>query len=245
MNRAICKLSFRESAIWIAPVVILLGIWILLAPSPFRYFDAATSLLGLALGFLLGFRIFWDGGGVRPFLFSCAFSPTRLFTVRWLFGMAIIIACWLMVALLIASGIRQTTQVALFSNGWYPMVRWMELQVLFCFIISTLLAYQGTVLLVVWHRFQGRQRFKGFARASRIVLTILFTLSLVPVVVGIGAFLVMNVFYSAFSTSVQEMPMPYSALPWAMLNLGVPALVQTLIVPFAGRFCYRNMEIES
>lgn len=245
MNRVICRLSLRESALWITPVLILLVAWTLLAPSPFRYFDAATTLLGLVLGFLLGFRLFWDGGGVRPFLFSCAFSPVRLFTVRWLFGMAILAGTWLLVGLLIGLGVRQTTQVALFENGWYPMIRWMELQVLFCLVLSTLLAYQGTVLLVVWYRYQGRRRFKGLARIGRIMLTILFTLALVPVVIGAGAFLVVSAFYGAFSSSLQNMPMPYSALPWILLDLGVPALLQTVLVPLAGCFCYRNMEIES
>lgn len=245
MNRVICQLSFRESAIWVAPVLILLVTWTLLSPSPLRFFDAATTLLGLALGLLLGFRIFWDGGGVRPFLFSCAFSPVRLFTVRWLYGMAVIVAAWLIVALLIGLGLRQTTQTVLFANGWYPMVRWMELEVLFCLVVSSLLAYQGTVFFVVWQRFQGRQRLKGFARAGRILLTIVFTLYLVPVVVGIGASLVFSAFFSAFTTSAREMPLPWAALPWVVLILGLPALLQTVYVPLAGRYCYRNMEIES
>ncbi len=245
MNRVICLLSLRESAIWIFPLLCFLFAWVLLSTAPLRYYDPALTLFGVILGGLLAFRIFRDSPGVRPFLFSRAFSPSRLFTVRWLFGMGVLASVWLVVAILIGLGIRQSVQTSLFVNGWYPMIRFMELQCLFGFITASLLFYQGTAFFLTLYYFEGRRRFKGWTRVGRILLTVFSSLYVILGAVGLGAVLITTGFYDNFDNTLHPLTLSYGTVPTLVVVFAVPALVQTLLVPFAGRYCYKNQEIES
>lgn len=245
MNRVICQLSFRESAVWVFPVLFFLVAWVLFSESPLRYFDAAITLFGGILGGLLGFRIFRDSPGVRPFLFSRAFSPVRLFMVRWLFGMGVLAATWIVVALLIALGVRQSVQVTLFAGGWYPMIRFMELQSLLGLVTASLLLYQGTVFFLVLSGYEGRQRFKGWTRVGRILLTVVFSMYAILALVGLGAFLIYFGFHANFGETVLAAWLSNRMLSDLVPLFVLPALLQTLLVPFAGRYCYKHQEIES
>ncbi|MCL2742510.1 MAG: hypothetical protein FWE67_01515, partial [Planctomycetaceae bacterium] len=133
MNRVIIRLAFRESGMYIVPIIIVLFAYILLKLDPLRFFDTPIAVLAAMLGFFLAWRSFADYGNVRSFLFSRAFTPTRFFIVRWLFGVGVILAAGLIIASFLIYGIRQGVQQLLFANGWFPMVRFEELHVLMCY----------------------------------------------------------------------------------------------------------------
>jgi hypothetical protein len=236
MNKLICSWSFRESAVWVIPVILIALVYILAKPTPFRFFDGLETALGVALGFLLGFRIFWDGGGVRPFLFSRAFSPTRFFLVRWSFGLGVLLATWGIIAVLFAAGIRELVQTAAFQNGWFPMIRYLELRSLLSAVPISICVYQTTVFFVVWYRFLGNRRYQGFEKIRRFVMTILAALCLIQALFFIGALF--------FATAIVSLPVTPEC-PDLFLIFGIPALFQTLIMPFCGQYCYCTQEIES
>jgi len=239
MNRIILQLSFRESAVWSVPIILAIFGYALFGSAPLRYYDNAFALLGAALGGVLGFRIFWDGGGVRPFLFSRAFSPTRLFMVRWLYGMTVLAGTWIIVALIIGSGLRQTVQTGLFQSGWYPMIRSMELQSLLTLASISLLFYQTTAFFVIRHRFYGRERYKGFVLWLRYFVTIV--LSIYVLIFGGGLLMLVGIgcFFGGQIGFSRALILPF------LLTFSLPAVLQTILVPICGRFCYTNQEIES
>ena len=239
MNRVILQLSFRESAVWSIPVILAIFGYTLFGAAPLRYYDSAFALLGAALGGLLGFRVFWDGGGVRPFLFSRTFSPTRLFTVRWLYGMAVLVGTWLIVAIIIGCGLRQAVQVGCFHSGWYPMIRLMELESLMTLASISLLFYQTTVFFVIRHRFLGRRRYKGFSLRLRYFVTIILSIYILIY----GGILLFGVASDVLSTN--DTRFNREAIIAFLLVFALPAVLQTLLVPLCGRFCYMNQEIES
>ncbi len=239
MNRVIINLSFRESAVWAIPIILAIFGYSILGPAPLRFYDNAFALFGAALGGVLGFRIFWDGGGVRPFLFSRTFSPTRLFMVRWLFGMTVLFGTWITVAAMIGCGLRQAIQTGIFHSGWYPMIRLMELESLLTLVCVSLLFYQTTVFFVIRYRFFGKQRFKGFSFGLRYFVTIVLAIyvliygGILVAIVGVGTL------YG------QDTGFYRMLLPPFLLTIGLPAVLQTLFVSLCGRYCYTNQEIES
>ncbi len=241
MNRIICRWAFRESFVWVLPVILAMLLYVLLKPSPIRYFDGPLVLLGIAQGGLLGFRIFWDGRGVRAFLFSRSFSPGRFFMVRWLFGLGVLAITWATVALLLGGGVREAVQTSLFQNGWFPMIRRLELQTLPGLMLISTIVYQSTVFFVVRYRFFGQPRLKRFGWWSRLVLNVLLGLYTIPVVL-------MMLLYTLFVTGFQIVsgaPFYPSFFPYYLLMFGIPAALQTLLIPLCGRYCYCCQEIES
>ncbi len=245
MNRAILYLSFRETAFWIPPLLCFLFGWIVFVQEPLRYYDAMLALFAVLLGGVTAFRIFRDKPVLRPFLFSRAFSPCRLFTVRWLFGMGILTGTWLVAAILIGSGVRQQIQVSCFQNGWFPMMRFKELECLIGFVTISLLVFQTTTFLVTLHAFESRLRFKGWQNTGRVLLLLLFSVCVALGVVLLGVVLIASGFSASFGDDVQPFPLSRAAIRQALLLLTLPGVLQTLLVPLAGRYCYRNMEIES
>ena len=239
MNHVIFQLSFRESAVWAIPVILAIFGYTVFGAAPLRYYDNVFALLGAALGGILGFRVFWDGGGVRPFLFSRTFSPTRLFMVRWLYGMAVLTGTWIIVATIIGTGLRQTVQVACFQSGWYPMVRSMELESLLTLASISLLFYQTTVFFVIRYRFLGRQRYKGFSLGLRYFITIVLAIYVLIFSGGLLMFVGSGVFWASNVGFTRLLIVP------GLLIFTIPAVVQTLLVPLCGRYCYTNQEIES
>jgi hypothetical protein len=239
MNRLILQLSFRESAVWAIPIVLAIFGYTVFGSAPLRYFDNAFALLGAALGGVLGFRVFWDGGGVRPFLFSRTFSPTRLFMVRWLYGIAVLCGTWIIVAIIIGGGLRQAVQVGCFQSGWYPMVRSMELQSLMTLASISLLFYQTTVFWVIRYRFLGKRRYKGVSLWFRYFVTIV--LSIFVLIYGglLLMFVGSGLFWSGYVGFSRALMFPF------LLIFALPAVLQTVFVPLCGRYCYTNQEIES
>ena len=236
MNRVIIQWSLRESAAWTIPVCLAIFGYVLFVPFPLRMVDVFLTVGAVLLGGLPAFRIFWDGGGVRPFLFSRSFSPGRLFCVRWLTGMTFVLGTWIIVSIMIGSGLRQGIQMKLFENGWFPMIRFMELKSLVLPIFVSLIVYQTTVFFVVRHRFWGLPRLKGVRFWLRQIVSVLLSICLSFVLFGV----VMLVWISAFD--------PHSGgltIRDLSFLFGIPALAQTVFMPIAGRICYRNMEIES
>ncbi|HBT76931.1 MAG TPA: hypothetical protein DEB39_08395 [Planctomycetaceae bacterium] len=237
MNRFILRLAYGECAVFLWPVLLILGVYVLLVKEPFRFFDGTLALLACGLGTVLGFRIFWDGGGVRAFLFSRTFSPGRLFLVRWLFGLAIIFGVGIIMAGVFVTGLRQAVQTALFANGWFPTVRFSETQVLGTYVVAGLFSYHTTLLFVIRHRYLGVAKFKGTAFVLRGVVTtlmaILFIIAGIFCVVALGVDMTVQSGYARV------------AVPVLLLVFGLPTVLQSILVPICGIYCYKNQEVES
>ena len=237
MNRVICRLAFRESGMYIVPVILVLFSYILLKLDPLRYFDTNVAVLAALLGFFLAWRSFADYGGVRAFLFSRAFTPQRFFMVRWLFGLGVILGAGLVMALFLVLGIRQGVQQLLFANGWFPMVRFEELHFLMGYTLTALFTYHSTMYFMLTNRFRGPIRLRGFRFWLRGLGTLLLILT--------GVFLVGVLLFAAAADFFTEMGYPIFFVPFLYLIFGVPVLLQLLLTPWFGIYCYRNQEIES
>ena len=237
MNRVICRLAFRESGMYIVPIIIVLFAYVLLKLDPLRFIDTPIVALAAMLGFFLAWRSFADYGSVRAFLFSRAFTPTRFFMVRWLFGMGIILATGLIIALLLAFGIRQGFQQVVFANGWFPWVRFEELHVLMCYSFSALFTYHSTMYFMLTNRYRSPRRYRGW----RFWLRGLATLTLILLGIGIGLLVggmgVAELFY--------ESDFGFVVVPFLYLIIGIPVLCQLVLAPWFGIYCYNNLEIES
>ncbi|MDR3196739.1 MAG: hypothetical protein LBU34_02620 [Planctomycetaceae bacterium] len=237
MNLIILKLAFRESGMYIVPVILILTGYVLLGQDPLPSMDNIVTLLAVLLGIFLSWRSFADYGNVRAFLFSRSYSPERFFLVRWLFGLGTITATGLVLAAIIGFGIRQSVQQGLFANGWFPMIRFEELRVLMCYGFGSLLAYHTTLYFMLTNRFRSPVRRYGFS----LWLWRLVTLLLILYGVAVLGMVVTIIIQEEFPYEM----VPISATPYLFLIFGVPALLQILIAPWFGIYCYKNQEIES
>jgi hypothetical protein len=235
MNTIIVKLSFRESGMYIVPVILILIGYVLFWQDPLRYFNLVITLLASLLGFFLSWRNFADYGNVRAFLFSRSYSPSRFFLVRWLFGLGVIAVTGLVLAAIIALGIRQSVQQGLFANGWFPMIRFEELRVLMSYSFASLLTYHSTLYFMLVNRLRPPVRLHGFSLWARRFVTVFLILYGVAVI----AMLVM------FFTAILSSGYPLFIVPYLYLVFGIPALLQLIIAPWFGIYCYNNQEIES
>jgi hypothetical protein len=237
MNQVICRLAFRESGMYIMPIMIVLFAYTLLKLDPLRYFDTPTAILAALLGFFLAWRTFADYGNVRAFLFSRAFTPTRFFMVRWLFGLTVIAAMGIVIALLLLLGIRQGVQQILFANGWFPAMRFEELHVLMCYFFAALFTYHSTMYFMLTNRFRIPRRYRGFRWWIRGLGT------LVLILIGIGIALTLVGF--AMGDLFSEIGYMLEVVPFLYMIFGIPVLLQLALAPWFGIYCYRNQEIES
>jgi hypothetical protein len=236
MNRIILRLAFRESGMYIAPVILVLLGYILFWQDPLIYFDIAVTLLAAILGFLLSWRSFADYGNVRAFLFSRSYSPTRFFLVRWLFGLGVITMLGVIVAAIISLGIRQGVQQFCFANGWYPMIRFEELRVLMCYSLASLLTYHTTLYFMLTNRFRPPVRHYSLSLWLRRLVTIFLILYGIIIV----AFLTIEL-----ASVAHVYGLSLFLLPHLCVIFGIPALLQIIIAPWFGIYCYNNQEIES
>jgi len=237
MNQVIIRLAFRESGMYIVPIIIVLFTYVLLKLDPLRYFDTPIALLAALLGFFLAWRSFADYGNVRAFLFSRAFTPTRFFMVRWLFGVGVILAVGLLIAILLAFGVRQGVQQLLFANGWFPMVRFEELHVLMGYGFTALFVYHTAMYFMLTNRYRAPRRYRGIRWWLRGLGTLL--LILLGIIIGLSFLylgLVMTFTQPTYSLEI---------VPFLYLIFGLPVLVQLALAPWFGIYCYRNLEIES
>ena len=238
MNRIICHLAFRESAFFVIPVIVILLGYCLFQQTPLRHFDSAVLVFGLALGFGLGKFVFSDKPGVRSFLFSRAYSPKRFFLVRWLFGLGVIALTALAIVAMIALGLRQGLQTTLFHNGWFPMIRWFELNVLWTLITVSLIAYHTTLFWVVRNGFLVKRKHSKPRLWLRRGTTFLVAMCLLfaggLLALGIGADLFLRANFVTYMIS-----------PFLAGVLVPTAILQTCLAPWFGVFCYRRQEIES
>ena len=222
---------------YIVPILIVLFAYILLKLDPLRFFDTPITVLAAMLGFFLAWRSFADYGNVRAFLFSRAFTPTHFFMTRWLFGIGIILSAGLVIAVLLAFGIRQGVQQVLFANGWFPMIRFEELHVLMCYVFASLFTYHSTLYFMLTNRFRQPRRYRGIRFWIRGLATILLILT----GVGIGLFLVYMVLIDMLAGTTYDLVV----VPFLYVIFGVPVLVQFALAPWFGIYCYKNQEIES
>jgi hypothetical protein len=237
MTQVIIRLALRESGIYIMPTIIVLFAYVLLTLDPLRYFDTLVTILAALLGFFLAWRTFADYGNVRAFLFSRAFTPTRFFMVRWLFGVATILAVGLIIAFLLIFGVRQAVQQVLFANGWFPMIRFDELHVLICYTLTALFVYHSTMYFMLTNRFRAPRRYRGFRWCIRGIATLLLIL--------IGIIVILSLVYLVLMSIFMEIGYPLVVVPYLYLIFGVPVLCQLALAPWFGIYCYRNQEIES
>jgi hypothetical protein len=235
MNSIILRLAFRESGMYIVPVILILMGYILFRQDPLIYFDIAVTLLAATLGFLLSWRSFADYGNVRAFLFSRSYSPARFFLVRWLFGLGTITAAGIVVAAIILLGIRQWVQQFCFANGWYPMVRFEELRVLMCYGFASLLTYHTTLYFMLTNRFRPPVRRYGLSLWLRRLVTVFLILYGVIIIVCLTIGL----------AQLREAGLFLFIVPHLYVIFGIPALLQIIIAPWFGIYCYNNQEIES
>ena len=222
---------------YIVPIILVLFAYVLLKLDPLRYFDLPIAVLAVMLGFFLAWRSFADYGNVRAFLFSRAFTPTRFFMVRWLFGLGVILAAGLIIALILASGFRQSVQQVLFANGWFPMVRFEELHVLMSYSFAALFSYHSTMYFMLTNRYRAPRRFRGI----RWWIRGLATLVLILTGIGVGLWII----FLASLVLFLEPGFSLGVVPFLYLVFGVPVLLQLLLAPWFGIYCYRNQEIES
>lgn len=235
MNTIIVKLAFRESGMYIVPVILMLLGYVLFRQDPLRYFDIVVTLLAMLLGFFLSWRSFADYGNVRAFLFSRSYSPSRLFLVRWLFGLTTIIVTGLILVAMMAFGIRQSVQQGLFANGWFPMIRFEELRVLMSYSFASLLTYHTTLYFMLTNRFRPPVRLHGVSLWLRRLVTVFLIFYGVAIIVAL-VFLLASTFNLGY---------PLLMIPYLYLIFGIPALLQIIIAPWFGIYCYNNQEIES
>jgi hypothetical protein len=222
---------------YIVPIIIVLFAYTLLRLDPLRFVDTPITVLAAMLGFFLAWRSFADYGSVRAFLFSRAFTPTQFFMVRWLFGMGIILGAGIIIALFLALGLRQACQQLLFANGWFPMVRFEELHVLTCYLLTSLFIYHSTMYFMLTNRYRAPRRYRGI----RFWIRGLATLLLILLGIGLGVWLIAM---GAMSI-VMEIGYPLYIEPFLYLIFGVPVLCQLALAPWFGIYCYNNLEIES
>jgi len=161
MWRAIWQLAAHRTLTWYLPVFFLLAGYTLAAPHPLGIYLLAMLLGGLQ-GWVLAFRLFTDPPRVSPFIFSLPFSRSRLFFYRWLIGLLLQALTLATIFVIVASGLRQATQVSMCHSAWYPMVRWFELSVLWPVGLTSLLVYQATCFLIL------RRRLNGCRRISKL-----------------------------------------------------------------------------
>lgn len=237
MNRTICQLALKESGMYITPVILVLLACILFKQDPLRYFELIVGILSCLLGFFLAWRSFADYGNVRAFLFSRPWSPKRFFLVRWLFGLSVIGLTALVIALLLILGIRQAVQQLLFENGWYPMIRFSELRILMSFVILSLLTYNTTLYFILTNRFRGPLRLRGLSLWLRRIGTVLLIMIGIVIALTLGFWGALDLIY--------EPGYPIFFIPFLYLIFGMPALIQTALMPWFGIYCYNNQEIES
>jgi hypothetical protein len=221
---------------YIVPVILILIGYVLFRQDPLPYFNLVITLLASLLGFFLSWRCFADYGNVRAFLFSRSYSPARFFLVRWLFGLGVITATGLVLAAVIGFGIRQSVQQGLFANGWFPMIRFEELRVLMSYSFASLLTYHTTLYFMLTNRFRSPVRLRGVSLWLRRLVTVFLILY------GVAVIAILAMFFMNWNANYG---IPLFFVPYLYLIFGIPALLQIIIAPWFGIYCYNNQEIES
>jgi hypothetical protein len=233
MWSAVWRLELRKTIPWYLGVLALWVVYILFAPGAL----GSASLAGLGLGALLGIvlagRIFEDPAGTQPFTFSLPVSRSRLFLCRWALGLILQAGALLVLAALLAGGVRQAVQVGALDSPWYPMVRYYELTVLWPFALASLLAYQGVLFGVVLRRLS-RQRAALRARRQLLGTTWLTVELVVVMPLAVAAWLAWDL----------DLRHAVAGGAWRWPGCAYVALV-VLLTTVAARHCYERVEVES
>jgi hypothetical protein len=230
----IWQLSARRVLTLYAPVLLLLCGYTLLVTCPLGI-DPPAMILGAIQGWALAFRLFVDPPRTAPFVFSRPFSRTRLFFYRWLIGLLLQGLTLLLMFAIIATGLRQATQVYCFRSNWYPMVRDLEVAVLWPVGLASLLVYQATCFVL------SRRQLRGSRTMSKLRLA---GNSAFAALVGIVA-----VFFSIgyVTARIQGAPLDFGdflrvAITWpALAYVALLVIVSTL----ASLYCVRNIEVNA
>jgi hypothetical protein len=232
MWQAIWQLSARRTLAWFLPAFFLLVGYVLFATCPLGP-DLLPAAFGALMGWALAYRLFLDPPGVSPFIFSRPFSRTRLFFYRWLIGLLLQAFAIAVIFLVLAIGLRQVIQVEMFQSTYYPMIRPIELSVLWPIAIASLLVYQVTCFVLLRSRLYGRRhgsKVRRLGNAAFLAIAGLLTL----------LFLITSIRMQGEGIGM----LPSLSPLWTGVLFGYGALL-VATTTLAGWCCSRHFEVES
>ena len=180
MWRAVWRIELHKSVLIYAAMLVIAVPYVLMRQSPMGCDDMAPFAFAVAVGMLLAGCIFRDAPGTAAFVFSLPMSRTRLFWYRWSLGVGMIALAAVACEAVLATGLREAAQSRLIGSVWYPMVRWLELGVLWPVASGALLGYQ--VMAFVGLRW--RHRAPGGVRKGRALLVAMIVALAVVFVLG-------------------------------------------------------------
>jgi hypothetical protein len=237
MWRAIWQLAAHRTLTWYLPVFLLLSGYTLVVTHPLGI-DLPAVVFGALQGWVLAFRLFVDPPAVSPFIFSRPFSRSRLFFCRWTIGLLLQALTLAVIFVIIASGLRQMTQVYLFRSAWYPMVRWFELSALWPIGLASLLTYQATCFVLLRRRFRGNRRISKFRLTGNAAFMALAGMMAVIFVVGYVASRFMGVPYPYWER------LPLATTSWSVLIFSYTVLL-VATTTLASLYCYQHLEVDA
>lgn len=181
------------------------------------------TVLALAQGWMLAYRIFRDAPHTPAFLFSRPWSRARMFWQRWALATTLQIITVLLIYGILAAGTR--TLLLQGQLPYFPMAERFELSVLWPIALSSAITFHIIMFLIVW----GRLGYNpGSAHPWQgIVVKIALALILMTF---IGAGHAVGVVVS--SLGIGDLAFIY-------------AVAVALMCTAASLNCYKHMEIES
>jgi hypothetical protein len=238
MFHAIWQLSARRTLTWYLPVFLLLVGYTLFVTHPLGI-DPPAAVFGGLLGWLLAFRLFVDPPGVSPLIFSRPFSRTRLFLYRWAIGILLQVFALAVVAAILASGLRQATQLCMFRSTWFPMVRWFELSMLWPTGLASIVVYQASCFFLLRRRLSGNPRVSKPKRlANAAFLAAAMLLAAIVALVYVGS----HFMQSSPPITWEFLPSPTTWMCSFWVFYGVLLLVATTL---AALYCSRHFEVDA
>jgi hypothetical protein len=238
MGRAIWQLSARRVLAWFLPVFLLLCGYVVFTPHPLGI-DPPAVVLGIAMGWILAFRLFVDPRRQSPFIYSLPFSRARLFFYRWMIGLLIQAVTMAVLFAIIALGWRQSLQLDLARSCWFPMVRWHELSSLWPIALASLATYQASCFLLLRGRLRGDAGKSRINAAANGAFLAFAGLIVIPMLIR-----------TVFSDMQDDFPSTYWDSFSSLSSLSILVLlsyvtVLILATTLAALYCLRRLEINS
>lgn len=177
MITALLKVELRKVWAVYTPLLILVLVYMVLAPGPLKRRDTYIALLAVGQGCLLAWLIFRDPGSTAEFLFSRPLLRKRLFLTRWGLGMGLQLLTILAVTFVLSAGLRSGFQERI-GSPYYPMVRWLELDVLWSLALLSLVAYQLQVFLQIRESVVSNQISPWLSRVMQLLAIAMVTVAI-------------------------------------------------------------------
>ena len=141
MSIEILKIDVRKVLPYYAPFLLLTVGYVLFRKTPLGSDDWKVNLIACLQGMVVAWALFNDAEGTEAFIFSRPLSRSRLFLIRWGFGISLQLLTIVAVFVTIAIGLRSGIQM-LMNSPYQPMVKWYELSVLGLIALYSILSYQ-------------------------------------------------------------------------------------------------------